>query len=73
MGSSSVTSSMYAVRFGQDESDGAVTGLTNGGVQVTDLGELQTKPAYRTRIEFYCGLAVFGGYGAARLKGVLAS
>lgn len=72
-GSSSVTSSMYAVKFGGSEADQAVTGLTNGGVQVYDLGELQEKPALRTRLEFYCGLAVFGGKSAARLTGVLAS
>jgi hypothetical protein len=70
-GSSSVASSIYAVRFGQGEEDQAVTGLTNGGVMVDDLGQLQEKPAYRTRIEFYCGLAVFGGKAAARLRGVL--
>lgn len=72
-GSSSVASSIYAVKFGGDEGDQAVTGLTNGGVQVYDLGELDSKPAYRTRIEFYCGLATFGGQAAARLRGVLAS
>lgn len=70
-GSSSVSSSIYAVKFGQDEGDQAITGLTNGGVQVMDLGQLQEKPAYRTRIEFYCGLAAFGGAAAARLRGVL--
>jgi hypothetical protein len=63
-------SSIYAVRFGNDESDGAVTGLTNGGVDVRDLGEIDVKPVFRTRIEFFCGLAVFGK-GAARLRGVL--
>ena len=72
-GTSTVASSIYAVKFGGDEGDQAVTGLTNGGVQVYDLGELQDKPAYRTRIEFYCGLATFGGQAAARLRGVLAS
>ncbi len=72
-GSSSAASSVYAVKFGNDEGDQAVTGLTNGGVQVYDLGELQEKPAYRTRIEFYTGLAIFGGKAAARLRGVLAS
>lgn len=66
-------SSVYAVKYGQDEGDAAVTGLTNGGVQVTDLGELDSKPAYRTRIEFYTGVAVFGGKAAARLTGVLNS
>ncbi|WP_182357772.1 major capsid protein [Tomitella gaofuii] len=73
MGTAEDTSSIYAVRFGQDEGDQAVTGLTNGGVQVYDLGELQEKPAYRTRIEFYCGVAIFGGKAAARLRGVQAA
>jgi hypothetical protein len=70
-GSSNVASSIYAVRFGEDEGDQAVTGLTNGGVQTKDLGEIDAKPVYRTRLEFFCGLAVFGGKGAARLTGVL--
>lgn len=67
------TSSVYAVKFGEDETDGGVTGLTNGGVMVDDLGLLQSQPVYRTRIEFYCGLGVFGGKAAARLTGVLNS
>jgi hypothetical protein len=62
--------SIYAVKYGQDEGDQAVTGLTNGGVMVDDLGMLESKPAYRTRIELYCGLALFGGKAAARLRGV---
>lgn len=70
-GSSSTASSIYVVAYGQAPGDGAVTGITNGGVQVDDLGQLQSKPAYRTRIEFYAGLCVFGGHAAARLKGVL--
>ncbi len=44
---------IYAVKFGVDE---YVSGLSNGGIQVRDLGELNTKPAFRTRIEFYTGL-----------------
>ncbi len=70
-GTATTASSIYAVRFGQDETDRAVTGLSNGGVQVDDLGFLQSQPVFRTRIEFYCGLAVFGGKAAARLRGVL--
>ncbi len=72
-GTATDASSIYAVKFGQDEGDKAVTGLTNGGVDVYDLGELQEKPAYRTRIEFYTGLATFGGKAAARLRGVVAA
>ncbi|WP_309080283.1 major capsid protein [Zhihengliuella sp.] len=70
-GTATDASSIYAVKFGQDEGDQAVTGLTNGGVMVDDLGQLQEKPAFRTRIEFYCGVATFGGRAAARLRGVL--
>lgn len=45
---------IYAVKFGTDM---YVHGLSNGGIQVKDLGELDTKPCYRTRIEAYIGLA----------------
>jgi hypothetical protein len=70
-GTATNTTSVYAVKFGSSEGDQAVTGLTNGGIAVQDLGQLQDKPVYRTRIEFYVGLAVFGGHAAARLKGVI--
>jgi hypothetical protein len=69
-GASSLTSSMYAVKFGEEE---FVSGLTNGGIEVYDLGELETKPAYRVRIEWYVGLGVFSGRAAARLRGILQS
>ena len=72
-GSSEVASSIYAVRFGESPEDGGVLGLSNGGVQVRDLGEIDAKPVYRTRIEFFCGLGVFSGKAAARLQGVLNS
>lgn len=72
-GSSSASSSIYAVRFGGSDGDQAVTGLTNGGIMVDDLGQIDEKPALRTRVEFYCGLALFGGKAAARLRGVLAA
>lgn len=71
-GSSSVAGSIYAVKFGRGEGDQAVTGLINGGIMVDDLGMIAEKPVYRTRIEAYVGLAVFG-LGAARLRGVLAA
>lgn len=66
-------SSIYAVKFGQGEGDQAVSGLENGGVQVKDLGEIESKPVFRTRIEFFCGIGVFGGKAAGRLTGILNS
>jgi hypothetical protein len=67
-GASALTSSMYAVKWGEEE---YVSGLTNGGIDVYDLGELETKPAFRTRIEWYNAIAIFNARGAARLKGIL--
>ncbi|MBA9050782.1 MULTISPECIES: major capsid protein [Streptomyces] len=72
-GTANNAGSIYAVKFGQDEGDRAVTGLTNGGVHVQDMGLLTDRPVYRTFIEFFTGLAVFGGQGAARLTGVLSA
>lgn len=71
--SGAICSSIYAVKFGQGISDQSVTGLQNGTIDVRDLGELETKPCYRTRLEWFVGLGVFGGKAAARLTGVLAS
>ncbi len=71
-GSSSITSSIYAVHFSGNESEAGVSGLNNGGVDVRDLGEIDASPVFRTRVEFFVGLAVFGK-GAARLEGVLDS
>lgn len=65
---SAATGDIYAVRFGASEVDAGLSGLTNGGVQVTDLGESHDKPAYRTRIDFYCGLALFGGKAEPALR-----
>jgi HK97 family phage major capsid protein len=75
-GTATNASSIYAVKFGEDEGDQSVTGLASNGLLLPnayDLGELETKPAYRIRIDWYCGLALFGGRAAARLRGVLAS
>ena len=72
-GSSSVAGSVYAVSFGDGLGQQGVVGIQNGGMEVMDLGQLQTQPVFRTRIEWYCGLALFGPKPAARLTGVLAA
>jgi hypothetical protein len=62
----SSTTSIYVVNFGE----GYVQGLENGGMDVADLGELDTKPVVRTRIEWYNGFGVFAPKSAARLKNI---
>lgn len=67
VGADNDTASIYAVRFGAEQ---FVAGLRNGGVNVRDLGEIDAKPVFRTRIEFYAGLAVFHPRAVARLAGI---
>ena len=55
--------SIYVLSMGSD----GVLGLQNGGIDVRDLGELQTAPAFRTRVEWYCGFGMFNGRAATRL------
>jgi hypothetical protein len=40
------------------------------GITTRNLGELETKPVLRTRVEWYCALACYHGRAAARLRGI---
>lgn len=60
---SATATSIYCVSFG----DGMLSGIQNGGMSVRDLGEIQTAPKYRTRVEWYSGIALFHPKAAARL------
>ena len=64
---STLGSDIFAVKFGA-MSD--VCGIQNGGIVVTDIGELETMPVYRTRIEWYCGIACFNPNSVAKLSGI---
>jgi HK97 family phage major capsid protein len=67
--SGAVCSSIYAVKFGRQ----GLMGLENGGIQVERVGDLETKDATRTRVKWYCGLALFSTLGLSRLAGITAS
>lgn len=66
-GTSADCSSIYAVQFGFQT---GLCGLDNGGIQVQPIGALETKDAWRTRIKWYVGLALFRDIALARLEGV---
>lgn len=55
--------SIYVLSIGDD----GLTGIQNGLPDVRDLGELQTAPVWRTRVEWFTGLAIFNGRAATRL------
>jgi hypothetical protein len=65
-GGGAVGSSLYVVGFG----DGLVSGIQNGGMDVRDLGELQTQPVKRTRVEWFLGMAVEHGRAVTRVWGI---
>lgn len=65
-GGGSTSTSIYVLSIG----DGKVTGLQNGVMEVTDLGEIDSKPVLRTRVEWLVGLCIMHGRAAARVWGI---
>jgi len=61
---SSVTTSIYCLSFAEN----GVMGLQNQEMQVRDLGEQESKPVYRTRVEWYITLAILRPRASARLR-----
>jgi hypothetical protein len=68
-GTANATSSIYAVRFGAD----VLHGIQTKPIEARDLGEVDDKPALRTRTEWYSGFVIKHPKAAARLKGVKAA
>jgi hypothetical protein len=68
---SNSSTSIYCVAFG-DLLTTAIQGRARGqfGVSVRQLGEVSDAPVDRTRIEWYCGMAIYNGRSAARLYNV---
>jgi hypothetical protein len=65
-GTNANTCSIYALCFGP----GNIQGIQTAPMDVRDLGELEVKPAFRTRIEWYSAFTVKHGRAAARLAGL---
>lgn len=63
-------SSIYACKFGIGD---AIWGIQMYPLEVRDLGELQTKPVYRTRVDWPHGLADVDPRCLARMYGVVST
>jgi len=61
------TSSIFAVKFGAEGLHGIDSG---SGIEVVDLGDLETKDARRHRIKWYLSLVLMSTKAIARLSGV---
>jgi len=65
---SSEHSSIYAVKFGVGDN---TWGIQEYPIEVEDLGQLESKPVYRTRVDFPVGLATVDPRSLARIYGVI--
>ena len=69
-GSGTNLASIYAMRLNEvDGLHGIYSGAT-AGVTIKELGSLETKDAERTRLKWYCGLALKSTNSLARIEGV---
>jgi hypothetical protein len=65
------STSIYCVAFG----DMLVTGIQGSvggtyGISARDLGELDVKPVFRTRMDWYVAQAIYNGRAISRLAGI---
>ena len=60
----SAGTSVYCLSFAEN----GVIGLQNGEMSVKDLGEIDDKPVYRTRIEWLVSMAILRARAGARLR-----
>lgn len=65
-GGGTASTSIYVLALGEDK----LTGIQNGLPDVRDLGELESKPVFRTRVEWYAAMALFHPRCASRLYGI---
>lgn len=61
------STSIYCVSF----DDTGVVGLQSGEMDVRDLGEIDTKPVLRTRVEWYITMGIMRPKAAARLYSII--
>jgi hypothetical protein len=70
VGASSVTASVYIVRFGNEEFVFGIQG-EGGDLQVKDFGEIQAEPVHMGRAEWYVGMVISHPRACARFYGLL--
>lgn len=65
---SSECTSIYAVKFGEGD---MTWGICEYPLEAEDLGELESKPVFRTRVDFPCGLATVDPRSLARMYAII--
>lgn len=65
-----ITCSVYAARFNEADGLHGIYGGPSAGIVVEDIGTVQNKDATRTRVKWYCGLALKSTKSLAAIQGV---
>lgn len=68
--SGATTCSVYAIRANEMDGLHGLYGGESAGIRVENIGTVQNKDAIRTRVKWYCGLALKSTKSLARLSGV---
>jgi HK97 family phage major capsid protein len=69
-GTGNNTTSIYAMRLNEADGLHGIYGGRSAGIIVEDIGTVQSRDATRTRLKWYCGLALKSTKSLARLRGV---
>lgn len=69
-GTTANTCSIYAIRANEVDGLHGLYGGNSAGFVVEDIGTVQNKDATRTRVKWYCGLALKSTQSMAALRGV---
>lgn len=72
VGSNSDCSSVYAIRFNEQDGLHAIFGGQNVGFRMVNIGQLENKDAERTRLVWYVALALKSTLSLGALRGVRA-
>lgn len=70
LGSGTNLCSIYAVRANEMDGLHGLYGGASAGIRVEAIGTVQNKDALRTRVKWYCGMALKSTKSLARLQGV---
>jgi hypothetical protein len=68
-GADATNTSIYAVRANEADGLHGLYGGSDAGFRVESIGTVQNKDATRTRVKWYCGLALKSSRSLARLSG----
>ena len=70
VGSSNVTTSIYAMRLNEVDGLHGLYGGADAGLRIEDVGTVQNKDANRIRVKWYCGMALKSSKSMARMTGI---